>query len=427
MKTHKLLFLLVSLLLFNCDHEDLSQNEITTVTTPFNVPNKHQPLIHETTNKNANDSWVQVWGDEFDGTTIDTTKWNVTVSSKSRTPRPKQGVSDWWWVKANAYLNGKGQLVLRGTKKDKNTMHCGSVDSRGKYEPKFGFIEVRLKIANTQKGNHTAFWLQGANQGLIDDSGRDGAEIDVFESAWVGNFTKAVVHIDGYGASHKANTKRYDAANLHDGYHTFGLDWTAEKMDIYYDGKKTVSYSGKWVPNVQEWLWLSVGASFGDGDFKNQPIGHLSNATVDYIRVYKKSHFRLVNKKTKKWLRILGNADNTIISQSPLNAKGDWTQWSIRNTSKGYFYFINKSSEKYFRPESNTDGALLLQKDTSFGGSWSQWKTLDAGDGYVYILNKETGKILRPKDATDDAPILLKDQYKNTNDWAKWKMEFIEN
>ncbi|MCB0469766.1 MAG: T9SS type A sorting domain-containing protein, partial [Flavobacteriaceae bacterium] len=38
-----------------------------------------------------------------------------------------------------------------------------------------------------------------------------------------------------------------------------------------------------------EWLWLSVGASFADGDFQNQPIGTLSDALVDYVRVYKSS------------------------------------------------------------------------------------------------------------------------------------------
>jgi hypothetical protein len=36
-------------------------------------------------------------------------------------------------------------------------------------------------------------------------------------------------------------------------------------------------------------LWLSVGASFGDGDFQSQPAGLLSDALVEYVRVYKPS------------------------------------------------------------------------------------------------------------------------------------------
>jgi hypothetical protein len=41
------------------------------------------------------------------------------------------------------------------------------------------------------------------------------------------------------------------------------------------------------VPQVPEWLWISVGASFGDGEFQLQPVGFLSEAKVDWIRAYK--------------------------------------------------------------------------------------------------------------------------------------------
>jgi hypothetical protein len=72
-------------------------------------------------------------------------------------------------------------------------------------------------------------------------------------------------------------------------------------MDIFYDGTKVTSTQASkpfpfstnpvnghdLVPKVKEWLWLSVGASFGDGDFQSQPAGLLSDALVEYVRVYK--------------------------------------------------------------------------------------------------------------------------------------------
>ena len=187
-----------------------------------NTPSNAQPL-------GVPGSWNLDFSDEFNDATINTSKWVVSVSNKSRAPRANLGVDDWWWVENNAFLNGSGNLVLRGTKIDHNTMHCGSVESRNLYEPTYGYLEAKIKIAETAKGNHTAFWTQGHNQGNVDNSAADGAEIDIFESAWTSNTTKTVVHYDGYGAGAKNHTIPYNTPNIHNGYHTFGLHWTSRR------------------------------------------------------------------------------------------------------------------------------------------------------------------------------------------------------
>lgn len=248
-----------------------------------NTPSDAQPLI----SNGGAAKWELIWTDEFSGNILDAKKWTRTVSERSRNPRPGRGILDWRWQESHVNLNGDGQVVLSASKVGENAMFCGSIDSQGKFEPTYGFFEARLSIAETAKGNHTAFWLQGWGMGNVDGTGNDGAEVDIFESAWVGNFTKSVVHIDGYGADHKANTKRYDTPGIHEGYHVYGLNWQKDKMEIYYDGELKVTYAGIWVPQVPEWLWVSVGASFGDGDFLSQPMGHLSDAKIDYVRAWK--------------------------------------------------------------------------------------------------------------------------------------------
>lgn len=232
------------------------------------------------------------FSDEFNDNTIDPSKWTVNVSSSSRAGRPDLSISDWWWVSDNAYEQN-GSLVLDVDKFDANTMHCGSINSQGKFEQTYGYFEAKIKIADASKGTHTAFWFQGDNQGNVDDSGQDGAEIDVFESAWLQDYTKSVVHIDGYGTDHQSNTKQYNTPNIHDGnYHIWGFLWEADKLSIYYDGVLSVTYTDtKWIPQVNEFIWLSDGASFGiAGDyFTSQPIGNLTSAYVDYIRVWKQN------------------------------------------------------------------------------------------------------------------------------------------
>lgn len=173
-------------------------------------------------------------------------------------------------------------------------MHCSSINSNGKYLTTYGYFEARIKIAEATKGTHTAFWLQGPNMGNVDGTGNDGAEIDIFESAWTADYTKSVIHIDGYtNGIAQANTKQFTTPGLHNGtFHTWGMWWTSDFIKIYYDGVLKATYDVvKWIPRVDEYLWLSDGASFGfpNGDpcFTSQPLGFLTEAYVDYIRVWK--------------------------------------------------------------------------------------------------------------------------------------------
>ncbi len=231
--------------------------------------------------------WLLDFSDEFNGNSLDLTKWSINVSTRSRNPRPAQGINDWWWKHDNVSLDGTGNLVLDVVKHDSNTMYNGSISSKGLYEPTYGYLEARINIADTSKTTHTAFWTQGHYMGNIDGTGNDGAEVDIFESAWVTDSTKAVVHIDGYGSNHRASTVGYKTPGIHSGFHTFGMEWNEHVMNIYYDGVFKVQYEGIWVPKVAEWLWLSNGASFGSiGSFTEEANGYLTSSKVDYVRVW---------------------------------------------------------------------------------------------------------------------------------------------
>lgn len=285
-----------------------------------NTPINAQPLGGE-------GDWVLDFSDEFNDTSLDQSKWYKSISTQSRAPRPELGITDWWWVEENAFLNGTGELVLRGTKVDANTMFCGSIESRDLYETVYGYMEARILIAETAKGNHTAFWLQSDGMSNVNNSGQDGAEIDIFESAWITDDTKAVIHFDGYGPDKKNHTIPYDTPSLHSGFHTFGMLWTENSIRIFYDGEEMSSTNPTkpfpftqdpngfpLVPQVPEWLWLSVGASFGDGDFISQPVGTLSDALVDYVRVYKPSSVLKIENSIKNSFKIYPNPANHSIT-----------------------------------------------------------------------------------------------------------------
>ncbi|WP_105049602.1 family 16 glycosylhydrolase [Polaribacter butkevichii] len=298
--------------------------------------------------------WEMTFSDEFNDTEIDGSKWGVSNSEKSRNSRPGLGISQWFWRPQNTW-EVDGNLVLRVQKYNANTMTCGSVNSNNRFEKAFGYYETRIKIAQADKGTHTAFWFQGDNMGNIDGTGRDGAEVDIFESAWTGDYTKSVIHIDGYASAHKANTKRYETPGLHEGFHTFGVLWTPDAIKIYYDGKLKITYSDpKWIPQVPQYIWLSDGASFGfSGDnFTKEPIGTLTHAYVDYVRVWELDNYACLNPiKEVENLEYASNGATTDVVQNSLasndsllrfqsNGEGDEVILeNICHTESGYYTY----------------------------------------------------------------------------------------
>lgn len=231
--------------------------------------------------------WILMFEDNFDK--FEPTKWTKNNSTRSRAARPGVGINQWFWKPENVTYKD-GNVMLKSEKVANDVLHCGGIFTNNLFEFKYGYIEAKIDIAETLFGTHTALWLQGDNMGNVDGTGNDGAEIDVFESAWIGDFTKSVVHIDGYGADHKANTRRYETPGIHSGYHTYGLLWNEDMLEVYYDGEFKTRYQGIWVPKVEEFLWLSTGASFGGAantNFTSRNIGDFTEAKVDYIRVWR--------------------------------------------------------------------------------------------------------------------------------------------
>ncbi len=253
-----------------------------------------RPIIHSISQTNGvfkasptTDNWVLIFIDEFDGTAVDTTKW--TVDNCYRGSRPEIGIGSWYRKPQNVQVTG-GNLLLKVTKETNTMMYVGLIKSINKFEPKYGYYEVRIKVADTNAAATSCFWLQGQNQANVDNSGNDGAEIDIFESSWVEDNTNAVIHIDGYGADKQASSRNYSPTGIHSGYHTFGMWWTKDFINIYYDGTLKAQYTDtKWIPWVKEYLLLSTGAAFGlsgDDFFVNKSLGFLTQAEIDYVRVW---------------------------------------------------------------------------------------------------------------------------------------------
>lgn len=224
-------------------------------------------------------AWRLVWHDEFDGASLDMTKWGF---------RPDGPRRDGWWMKKAVTVDGQGHLVICALNEDGKYI-SGCVVTTGRFEHAFGYYETRVQFQK-QPGHWSAFWLQCEGTGKVGDEGRDGTEIDIWEKPTLDDQIEHNLHWDGYGQEHKHAGHKTTVSGLSSGWHTIGLWWKPDEYVFFVDGRETWRTSAGGVSQVPEYIMLSneIGTWAGDISSAKLPDGFM----VDYVRV-----FDVVNRK----------------------------------------------------------------------------------------------------------------------------------
>jgi alpha-L-fucosidase len=218
-------------------------------------------------------AWKLAWSDEFEGDAVDQSRWELLGDWKRR---------DGYWVKEDAYLDGRGHLILR-TKKDGDRYTCGAVRTKGRFEHRYGYWVCRCRFPE-QPGHWPAFWLMTDGVGKISNGGRDGTEIDIMEKPWREDRTTQNLHWDGYGKEHQHAGTTFTVPGLSEGFHTFGLYWTPQEYVFYVNGQETWRTSAGGVSQVPQFAKLTEEIGRWGGDIIQADLP--DEFVVDYVRVY---------------------------------------------------------------------------------------------------------------------------------------------
>jgi len=230
-----------------------------------------------------------IWHDEFDGDTLDPTKW----APRSLGPR-RDGVN----VKEAIALDGEGHLRITTSKSEDGRYLTGMIGTQGLFETTFGYFEARMKV-QSQVGHWSAFWLQTPDMGRFKgEPKKAGVEIDIIEYLCNGdnrNEAKHAIHWDGYGDDHKMRAGRTKFDDLHDGFHTFGLRWTPTEYVFYVDEVESWRYAGEAVSHRAEYIILSLEVGKWAGDIKEATLP--DSVTFDYVRVFQHKEDKAPDRK----------------------------------------------------------------------------------------------------------------------------------
>ncbi len=235
----------------------------------------------------APDGWKLVFSDEFDGETLDATKWSTTMGFiGTHGPRYHNEYYLSHTEDDDAIVEG-GQLRLqtqrRTVKGDElpGIFHYtqGLITSHDKFDFTHGYIEIRAKYPGG-KGLWPCLWLMPQTQGWP-------PEFDIAEY-YAGQRT---MH---HGLAHgQLYDSRWDSTwdattDFESDWHIYALRWTAGRAVWLIDGEVRKTIVADYVPNAAMYLVLSNGISSAVG-----PSGEPDESTVfpnsfciDYVRVY---------------------------------------------------------------------------------------------------------------------------------------------
>ena len=178
-----------------------------------------------------------LWNDEFDGESIDTSKWNFEIG----TGASGWGNNEWEYYtsrKENAYIKD-GVLHIRAQKEDyKGSKYTSArMLTKGKFAFKYGTVEARIALP-VGKGIWPAFWMLGDN---FDKVGWPACgEIDIIEAVNSENIV--------YGTNHWANGSEYATYGNNTGnyreqkhemditqFHTYKFTWDEKYIRMFVD------------------------------------------------------------------------------------------------------------------------------------------------------------------------------------------------
>lgn len=190
-----------------------------------------------TSSSNAEPAAQYLWHDEFDGETIDTSKWTFEIG----TGAGGWGNNEWEYYtsrKENAYIKD-GVLHIRAQKEDYEGQKYTSARmiTKDKFAFTYGTVEARIALP-TGKGIWPAFWMLGQN---IDEvSWPACGEIDIIEAVNTENKI--------YGTNHWANGAEYATYGNNTGdyrnqkfeldimqFHTYKFTWDEKYIRMFVD------------------------------------------------------------------------------------------------------------------------------------------------------------------------------------------------
>ncbi len=247
--------------------------------------------------------YVLVWSDEFEGTALDTTKWNIEVTGGGG----GNGEQQYYTARPENLRVEDGNLVIEAKKENYQGKEytSGRINTKGKHQFAYCKAEARIWLPSG-RGTWPAFWMLGTKSGWPSCG-----EIDIMEH--VGSNPTMVshaVHTQAKNGMLRNNWhSQLTGVEVEGSWHVFGLEWLEyyqygrDVLRFYVDEREpTTIMEPTETRDIEQWpffnqkdydnkffiiLNLALGGSMG-GSIDNDMFATPILMKVDWVRVYEK-------------------------------------------------------------------------------------------------------------------------------------------
>lgn len=227
-------------------------------------------------------SWALKFQDEFNGTSLNTSVW-ATQRGEASGPygNPYNPQYEDAFYLANNPKVANGNLVLTLNKGTTNgyPYSSGMIQNGRSFSYKYGYTEARVKVPGNT-GVWPAYWTLASP---IDKYWPP--EIDIFEFGMDGSYTHPFFnyHYGSYPNNGQFGVKKFGnaATNYSQDFHTYGMLWRSNIIQVYIDGQPGPSYTtASNITSLPQYLIFNLGLRKG----ANVPSG--TSMQIDYVRVW---------------------------------------------------------------------------------------------------------------------------------------------
>eukprot|EP00980_Cylindrotheca_fusiformis_P008175 scaffold1729_cov117-Cylindrotheca_fusiformis.AAC.13 len=178
-----------------------------------------------------------LWKDDFDGGSLNNNYWSYDL-----------GGGGWGNSELQTYTTGavsvSGGLLNIRADRTSNGFTSGRIKSDGKVTFRYGTLEARIRIPDSDEGLWPAFWTLGENFSEV--GWPNSGEIDIMEVGQGLAITEGVVNRRVISGAHWEFEDRLAAyalwktfnVDLNKDFHTYKLEWTPTSLSTYVDNIK---------------------------------------------------------------------------------------------------------------------------------------------------------------------------------------------
>jgi beta-glucanase (GH16 family) len=287
-------------------------------------------IVFLTINSLSAQNWQLVWEDDFNGSSLDQSKWthDIGTGSQYNLWGWGNGESQFYQSQNTTINNGIATITVKEEPNgivdswgNSSYYSSSKITTKGIFDFRYGKVEARIKTIDGQ-GFWPAFWMLPTGGSWPCDG-----EIDIMEqwgNDYFTNNSSGAAHIGACpgASSYEFGSMYISSGSYADDFHTYAVIWSEDTVKWYIDDVElffltpdsyaTIPSQHLWPFNSSEW-YLMINLAITQAGTNSNTV-FPNQMEIDYVRVYQENLTNSINIDNKNIYTVFPNPANDVLT-----------------------------------------------------------------------------------------------------------------